>query len=82
MIEGEAGTYTLGKVVELRENIDGDTITCTLAAAVYADALRKGLSPRRVIDDLWKTMVSDEEWAGEIREQMEAAIEQREQEAA
>lgn len=82
MIEGEAGTYTLDKVMELREHIDGDTITCTLNAAVYADALRKGVTPRSLIDDIWKAMPDDAAWDGQIREQMEAAIELREEQEA
>lgn len=78
MIEGEAGTYTLEKLIELREDIDGDTITCTVLAAIYADALRKGLAPRDVLADISESLPESDAWEGWVRSQMEEAIEQKE----
>lgn len=78
MIEGEAGTYTLEKLIELREDIDGDTITCTTVAAIYADALRKGSTPLQVIADLVESLPGDDAWEGWLREQVTEAIDLKE----
>lgn len=78
MIEGEAGTYTLDKLVELREDVDGDTISCTAIAAIYADALRKGCAPRDVLNDLKESLPEADAWEGWVREQMVEAIDLKE----
>lgn len=71
------GERILSKLVDLRLEgmVDGEEITATLIAAVFADALRKGQSPRTVLDYVWEALPACDAWENGIEADVRAAVE-------
>lgn len=76
-VVGVIGELILSKLVDLRQE-DGDEITATLLAAVFADALRKDQTPRTILDSVWAALPGCDAWDREIETTVLAAIELRE----
>lgn len=54
---------------------DSDEIPSALMAATFAEALRQGSSPRRVLDALWEAVPADDAWDA-VAEKLVAACEE------
>jgi hypothetical protein len=60
----EIGASVLTKISNLRLEglFDGDEVSTTLLAAVFAEALRMDETPRQVLDALWESLPPDDLW--------------------